>query len=284
MKIIDEEFAARLKSGVVNTCLCWKFERADGAVYGATDHDMELRIDDVSYLPDNALAGAQFVSNNGLAPGQVSGQSGLSASFINQEELRLGLWDGARVTVWRVDWEKPDLKYHVWSGFLGEVQSDGQSFQTELVSLKAKLETRIGRVYSRQCDAELGDARCGVELGNLAFQTVVTIAEILASDRLRVDDLSGFQSGWFSGGRVEFSDGRKIHIQSHENDLVFLSRAVDVKIDDELTLIAGCNKSFETCQRKFSNHINFQGFPHLPGMDAVLSGPSAKKVNDGGKR
>ena len=44
-----------------------------------------------------------------------------------------------------------------------------------------------------------------------------------------------------------------------------------------------CDQRFETCRDEFQNTENFRGFPHMPGPDAVLSGPAASG-NDGGKR
>ncbi|ACT58957.1 DUF2163 domain-containing protein [Hirschia baltica] len=217
MKITDEEYAVRLETGAAKTCLCWRFKRKDGAVFGASDHDRLLEIDGVEYHPDRALSGVNFVNTSELSPGYVSGDGALSANFLTQADLANGLWDGASVSVWRVDWEMPELKMHVWSGYLGEITHGAQAFHVELVCLKAQLERRIGRIYAGQCDAALGSARCGV-------------------------DLSG------------------IHAD------------------------AVCDKTFETCQSKFSNQVNFQGFPHLPGMDAVISGPSANGINDGGAR
>lgn len=284
MKIIEDDYAVRLKSGAAMTCLCWKFERKDGQVYGATDHDKSLRVDNIQYLPDRALDGAEFVSNAGLAPGHVTGRGALSASFLTEDDLALGLWDGTRVTVWRVDWQRPELRYHVWSGYLGEVKHSDQNFQVELVSLKSQLEKRIGRVYTRQCDAELGDVRCGVNTNSSAYRRPAIIAEILSPNRLQIDDLSAFPTGWFSNGVIELSEGRKLAISKQENDQISLYSDVSIEVGTNVHLIAGCDKSYDICKSKFSNHINFQGFPHLPGMDAVLSGPSASDINDGGKR
>ena len=40
--------------------------------------------------------------------------------------------------------------------------------------------------------------------------------------------------------------------------------------DDGFTIRAGCNKRMQTCGAKFANIVNFRGFPHIPGQDAVL--------------
>ena len=57
----------------------------------------------------------------------------------------------------------------IWSGRLSEVSRRGEAFAAELVSLKADLERPIGRVYHRNCDADVGDARCGKDLSVAGF-------------------------------------------------------------------------------------------------------------------
>ena len=39
---------------------------------------------------------------------------------------------------------------------------------------------------------------------------------------------------------------------------------------DAFTVTPGCDKQFSTCHDKFANVVNFRGFPHIPGQDAVL--------------
>jgi uncharacterized phage protein (TIGR02218 family) len=40
---------------------------------------------------------------------------------------------------------------------------------------------------------------------------------------------------------------------------------------DTFTVAAGCDKQLATCRTKFSNTVNFRGFPHMPGNDFVTS-------------
>ena len=66
------------------------------------------------------------------------------------------------------------------------------------------------------------------------------------------------------------------------------SRRCDAKLGDARCGLSGiggqtCDKRFETCRDTFDNTLNFRGFPHMPGPDAILEGPSAT-TNDGGKR
>ncbi len=39
---------------------------------------------------------------------------------------------------------------------------------------------------------------------------------------------------------------------------------------DRFVVRAGCDKRLETCSATFANTASFQGFPHIPGQDAVL--------------
>jgi hypothetical protein len=54
-------------------------------------------------------------------------------------------------------------------------------------------------------------------------------------------------------------------------DLVTSTIAVrPIAIGDTFVIRAGCDKRLETCRAKFTNVVNFRGFPHIPGQDAVI--------------
>ena len=52
--------------------------------------------------------------------------------------------------------------------------------------------------------------------------------------------------------------------------------------NDSFIVTAGCDKVFETCRGKFSNGVNFQGFPHMPGNDFVAFYPNRNDGNNDG--
>jgi uncharacterized phage protein (TIGR02218 family) len=49
-----------------------------------------------------------------------------------------------------------------------------------------------------------------------------------------------------------------------------------IKAGDELLLTVGCDKAIKTCQDKFQNVANFQGFPYIPGEDWMMAVPSRR--------
>jgi uncharacterized phage protein (TIGR02218 family) len=293
MRQIGEEFAARLASGATRLCACWRLQRRDGEVFGATDHDREVAFGGVTYRPTAGLAGASFESGVGLSPGRAAAEGALDAAFITEADLAAGLWDGARVDVWRVDWEAPEHRVQVWSGRLSEVGWSGAGFTAELVSLKADLERPVGRVYSRSCDAEVGDGRCRVDLTSGEFRAAGEVEEALGQKRFRASGLGDFDDGWFSGGMLEWSSGAKVGVRQRvvrhgagelaEIELIGAPR-FEIVAGDAFVVTTGCDKSFAMCGAKFGNRDSFRGFPHMPGSDAVLAGPASDRPNDGGRR
>ena len=289
MREIGDAFAARLAAGETTLCACWRFARADGETFGATDHDVEIAFDGVTYTPTAGLESATFESSSGLAPGRAAATGALSLGFLTAGDVDAGLWDGARVDVWRVDWRAPEHRVCVWSGRLSEISRRGEAFSAELVSLKADLERPVGRVYSRGCDADVGDARCGVDLNDPALRAEGVVTDVIGERRFLASRLGSFQHAWFSGGVLTWTSGanagRAMRVAGHAGAEIGLARGPRFAIadGDAFVVTAGCDKSFAVCGVRFGNRANFRGFPHMPGPEAVLAGPAAGG-NDGGRR
>jgi uncharacterized phage protein (TIGR02218 family) len=290
MRQIDGAFAARVAAGETTLCACWRFERRDGAVFGGTDHDRTLMFDGVTYAPAAGLEAATLTSSSGLAPGHAAARGALSLGFLNAADVDAGLWDGARVDVWRVDWGEVEHRVRVWSGKLSEITRQGEAFSAELVSLKADLERTVGRVYARSCDAEVGDARCGVDLEDAAFRGEGVVTGAIDDRRFLASGLDGFASAWFAAGVITWTAGanagRVMRVERHAGAELEMTRAPRFVIapGDAFVVTAGCDKSFAMCGARFGNRESFRGFPHMPGPEEVLAGPSSERVNDGGRR
>lgn len=290
MKHVGEAFAARLAADETTLCVCWMFTRRDGAVFGATDHDVPLTLDGVTCAPAAGLELVTFESSAGLAPGRASASGALSLDFISAKDVDGGLWDGAHVQAWRVDWRAPEHRVHLWSGRLSEITRQGDAFSAELVSLKADLEKTIGRVYARACDADVGDARCGVDLDDAAFRTEGVVERVEGARTFVAAALASFPGGWFTHGVLAWLTGGNVsatvRVMRHAGDAIELLSPPGrgIEAGDAFVVTAGCDKSFAMCGARFANRINFRGFPHMPGADVVLAGPAADRVNDGGRR
>ncbi|WP_300529547.1 DUF2163 domain-containing protein [Maricaulis sp.] len=171
MLTLSPHFQAALDSGVTTLCWGWRVERRDGQVFGFTDHDRDLLIDGLIYRAGSGFGGADLETAEGLAPGQADLAGALDADVLSEADLKDGLWSGARVELWRLDWSSPDERVHIASGELGEVRRRDGRFEAQWLGPAHRLERTTGRVFSRRCDAVLGDARCGVTASHPGFSS-----------------------------------------------------------------------------------------------------------------
>jgi hypothetical protein len=166
MRLIPEELVASIESGAATLCHAWVLKRTDGAVTGFTDHDRDLEVGGVLCRASSGWTGGAAAGGAGLTPGTAVVAGVLDEDGITDADLDQGLFDRAEISLWRVDWRRPELKVRLWVARLARVQREGQSFVAELEGPLAALERVVGRTYGRDCDAQLGDARCSVDLAS----------------------------------------------------------------------------------------------------------------------
>ncbi|WP_428150246.1 baseplate hub protein [Brevundimonas sp.] len=163
MRDIPEEMAARIESGAATLCHAWIVERVDEARLGFTDHDRDLSIDGVVCRAASGWSQGAAETAEGLAAGSLAVGGVLDDERIVETDIAAGLWDRARVALWRVDWARPDLKVLLGRGTLSRIRREGEGFTAEINGPLAALERVVGRTFGRTCDAALGDARCSVD-------------------------------------------------------------------------------------------------------------------------
>ena len=164
MRTIPTELAARIESGAARLCHAWLLRRADGVELGFTDHDRDLTVGDVVCRAASGWTAGAADSAVGLSPGSAAVAGALDGAAVTDADVEAGLYDGASVALWRVDWDRPDLRVRLWTATLARIRREGAGFTAELEGPLAALERVVGRTYGRDCDALLGDSRCRVDL------------------------------------------------------------------------------------------------------------------------
>src|SRR5690606_12720976 len=224
----------------------------------------------------------------GLSVDSASIVGALSSEAITEADIARGLWDGARIDIYRVDWTAPDERVHLFAGRIGEVRRGAQAFEAELRGLQGALNVPVGRVFSRFCDADLGDTRCGVDLETAELRGTGEIIEVLSTHAFKASGLEAYADAWFPRGRVVWADETTSEIAAHragdDGVIIELLDRAPLALDAAFTIYAGCDKRIETCRAKFANVVNFRGFPHMPGNDALQAGPAAGERLDGSSR
>ena len=166
MRQIPAELATRIESGASTLCHAWLLKRADGVEAGFTDHDRDLVVDGVLCRAASGWTIGATESAVGPASGSAAVAGVLDDISISEADIAAGLYDRAEVALWRVDWRRPDLSVRLWVARLARIRRVGDRFTADLEGPLAALERVVGRTYGRDCDAQLGDARCKVDLGS----------------------------------------------------------------------------------------------------------------------
>lgn len=291
MSDIPETLAAHLARETTSLCHCWRVTRRDGTVAGFTDHDRPLTVDGTTFEPRSGFTASEARETLGLAADTVEIEGAISAATITVEDIAAGRWDGAIVETLLVNWRAPDEAATIRTQTVGRITRADNRFVAELEGPEAALDRIGGRWFRRTCDAELGDARCGVDLDDPALSGAGSVTEAVSADMIRVAGLEAFAAGWFAEGRLTATSGAAtgmtVRVLSHRIsgegiDLVlWRDGGVPLAAGDGFEIVAGCDKRFATCKVKFSNHLNFRGFPHLPGNDAAYGYATGGQVFDG---
>ena len=291
MKQFSQSLQAHLDSGTTTLAWCWRLTRNDGEVFGFTDHDRALTFDGTTFESESGFTASEIRSGSDLSVDAQEAEGVLTSDTITETDILDGRWDNATVEIWRVNWADTTSRALLRRGAIGQLRRGRLHFVAEMRSLAHVLGQTIGRTFQASCDAELGDARCGVDLNDLAFKATGTVVTLSGDRGFAVSGLSGFANGWFTLGTLHWltgaNTGRKAEVLGHaitgaNVTITLLEEPVrPIEVGNTFDIFAGCDKRFETCQAKFANAVNFRGFPHIPGQDIIIRYAAKGDTNSG---
>jgi len=133
--------------------------------------------------------------------------------------------------------------------------------------------------YQRMCRHALYSEQCGVN--KTAYAVAGTVSAINASRTVvTIPEAAGYADGYFMGGFLALEDGTMRFISSHAGSSITLGNPAPVLADfvgltgygrgygvgygAALTIYPGCARNRGTCSAKFSNILNFGGWPWMP--------------------
>jgi uncharacterized phage protein (TIGR02218 family) len=133
---------AHLDSGATTLAWCWRLTRADGTQLGFTDHDRDLAFDGTDFEAGCGFTGSEVKQSLGLSVDNLDASGALASDRLNEADLASGLFDDARVEIWRVNWADTAQRVLVMAGSVGEVKRAEGAFTAELRSLAHYLHQR----------------------------------------------------------------------------------------------------------------------------------------------
>lgn len=277
MRILPPAIAAARQPGATTFCHCWRLTRRDGWRIGVTDHDSDLVIDGMTFEAGDGFeaSAGEHASGFSTGGGEITGL--ISSDRITEADIAAGLYDGAEIMRYLVDWQAPALDFPLQRATIGEIRRGDGHFVAETRDAFHALDQTRGRRFTVTCQAELGDAACRMAMTGAPFRRVGTILAVEGRQLFSAAIATEAPAGFFTGGLVTFTSGANaglaMKIREHGAEgtiLLWQPMTRDLAPDDGIELLAGCDKRFATCREKFANAVNFRGFPFIPSPDFVL--------------
>lgn len=278
-RTIGASLLAHMQGG--ETTLAWacKLTRADGEVYGFTSHDRDATIDGVDYLAAPGLEVASLVSSAGFAVDNTEATVLEDGVIFLRADILAGRWDGCAFELFRYNWADTSQGRDVRKvGQFGNIAPERGAWRVELRGLRQRLQGAVGHVTQPACRNRLGDARCGVDMGAGGRTVSGTLTHVSSTQVVR-DSARTEAADFFGAGELTLTsganDGLSFKVASHAADgtlTLALPAVLPFTVGDSYSLTAGCRRRLaDDCVAKFGNALNFNGEPHLPGIDAVVA-------------
>lgn len=281
MRVLPAGLQAHLDGGATTLCWCWRLTPRLGVPLGFTDHDRDLAFDGTSFEAATGFTASEIRESVGLSVDNLEVASALVSARLDEARLSAGDFDDAGVEIFRVNWQDVPQRLLMRRGSIGEVRRGPSSFIAEVRGLSHYLQQPKGRLIQFTCDADIGDARCGIDLSSPTYRAEGTVSSIANPRMFDIAGIGSYEPGWFSRGVATVlsgaNAGRSVEIKRHRSDgdlasVELWQPLIDaLVIGDGIRLTVGCDKQPGTCATRFANLVNYRGFPHIPGNDFVTT-------------
>jgi uncharacterized phage protein (TIGR02218 family) len=256
----------------------WTLTRGANVVRRTTwDQPITYTFDGLLYVPA-PLQPSQFDEQVDLSANQLELNIDLAETGISESSLVAGTWDRARLKIQVVDMTNlAAAPVRKWQGYLARADViNGQLARTEFLSIAHLFAQPIGQLYSPLCRVlRYGDTQCGKDVSAETFTGAVT--DVTSNGEFRIDVATpGAEENYFQYGPILFTSGDNVDLElevkssadnggTHTDLVIVQDFPFAVEVGDEITIIRGCNREFETCIAR-GNATRFRGEPNIPGI------------------
>jgi uncharacterized phage protein (TIGR02218 family) len=250
-----------------------KITRTDGEIFAFTSAADDVTIDSQLYTSAQGLNISSIEVSAGFAVDNLELTTLDDGTVFTKAEVLSGVWRNADFVISRYNWQTPTDGVEVrMAGTVGEVNMHRGYITAELRGLQQYLQQPIGSVSSKTCRARLGDALCTKNLTSFTHTGTVTSA---ASNQIFTASAMAQAADYFAEGILTWTGGVNsgliVKVKGFASGVftLMLPMLQTITAGDTFSVVAGCQKRLTDCATKFNNVLNFQGEPHLPGIDEM---------------
>jgi uncharacterized phage protein (TIGR02218 family) len=194
--------------------------------------------------------------------------------------VKQGVFDGATVTFYRAYWNRttsfmnpilPVGVVQMFAGHVAQIDSSRSKVTFTIKDYMDLLNIQLPRnLYQGGCLNTLYDTACTLNANSFMETGGVTSGS--SASVVNNTTLTG-TTGVYDQGKITFTSGLnngisrsvKQYINGSPTTIALLSPFPNTPANgDTFKVFQGCNKTQSTCNTKFSNLINFRGFPYIP--------------------
>lgn len=277
MRTLPTALLTHYQSGATTIATCVRVVRRDGAVYGFTDHDRDVVVDGFTYSAVIGVDASTITTSSTMDVDNLEISTVLSAVGASAADIQAGVWNGAAVHVFEVNWRDTsmgvnDLKRASW----GDVSHGRSGVTISAVGMMSRMQNNVGRTVLPTCDADFGDSRCGFNKAAVTVSSVV-VTGVGSRSQFTASSLA-HAAGYFDFGKITFNSGANSGLAKEiklfqSGGIILLEESFPfaVSIGDVFSIEPGCGKRRnEDCRDRWGNVINFRGFHDLPGVDQMV--------------
>lgn len=274
------------------TALAWALllQRPDGTLYGFTSADVPLVLD-LTAWGHPAETAFEFTHLQGLDVSSIATTAGFEVdnlelttlddgSLFTRDDILAGRWANTRYRLFRYRWDAAPVTIADWvhvrqRGTLGQITPGQTTIRAELRGLTQRLQQPVGIVSTKTCQVRLGSEKCKV--GLVPFTTTGLTVTAVASAQQFTAAAATQAADWFGEGTVTWLTGDNAGISHKVRTFeagvftLVLPAVLPVQVGDTFAAVAGCRQRLDDCRDKFANVLNFQGDPHRPTTDDLVT-------------
>lgn len=223
------------------------------------------------YLTDSGYNMTTYSSDDGMSPSSLDIEGIMELSGVTREQVATGIFDGARVYIFKCNFASPVEDYEpIMSGLFGKAFIIDERYRVEAMSLVDALNIVVGWAYSPLCLHTFGDANCKKVLAGAPITVTGTLTSVTSGSSFG-DSARAEAADYFGAGLIRFTSGPNANLPAIEVKSFSAGAIVTHEpfyylpvIGDAYEMVAGCRKRRVDCRDKWNNVVNALAFWDMP--------------------
>lgn len=155
-----------------------------------------------------------------------------------------------------------------WKGRIIGASLDGNLIKlTGEPVFTAQKRPGLRKVYESMCSNMLYDTNCRVDRS--AYELFTSVVSVSGKTAV-VNSVDGAADHYYTVGYLKTTDLERYHIAKQIGTTLTFFLYPEFVAGDSISIFPGCDHLYTTCVSKFSNGLNFSGFPFMPNRNPFV--------------